>query len=518
MANIPRHVLLRELGGSVSFVPHKRRRLKDGLKSHNQELHSSDYLSNEYFTMTSKNENISVEHDGSYFSSHPRINSNTVRHSYKILKDLISSDYRRFSPVNKEKHPIVSEGAALGVTYADGKMFIRNKLDKTYDCFAVRERNKKLYSLPMYPKWEDVTIVAHSTSNTLSKPVIIILRKGNTVHIHDLETGDSTNEISLNTSNYVPFNIHKLESSSHNSRSANNEFYDQNNATFKEIFYDIETSQVCVKSTRNPKSSDILVSFILFSYPDTKHLTNVNIRRSVFGSSITDAEIFQDVVMVMVSGSLTRLYSLQSLLNYEIPREQIDTATSLPKCSLFHKKQTSLQKVITNEKLPCLYDIKSFQHNVQLSPISGMKTIVIGLNDHNFKLLNLRDNSLVSDGMVGMRDPEGINHFRFHPDDSPRLIYLHPPHLSVYEVKGNDNDNLKAEGVVYKVHKTFDFQVIDTDNQLKLPKSNLSNPYFEDCYRLVSERDIINFHSTRSKENKELTDSNESPTECYDCC
>ena len=517
MTNIPQHVVLRELGGCISFVPIKRKRRKDTTTSDNPEssFHNDSTRSN---SLTKSNiGNDFAEQISSHHSTHPKINSNIVRQSYKMLKHLISSNNRYFHPVDTEKHPIASDGAALGVTYADGKMFIRNRVDKTYDCFAVRERNKKLYSLCINPKWEDVAIVAHSSVIALSKPVIIILRKGNTIHIHDLESGNIVKEIDLGTSNNVK-NLYPSDSISSDSRPVNYELRDQNNTTYKELFYDFETSQVCVKSTRNPKSSDILVSFVLFSYPDVKDLIKVNIRRSVFGSSITDAEIFQDIVMIMVSGSLTRLYSLQSLLKYELSNERNGTLTNPSRCSQFHADRRSLQRVVINEKLPCLYDIKSFQHNVQLSPVCGMKTIIIGLNDHNFKLLNLNDNSLVNDGMVGMRDPEGINHFRFHPDESSRLIYLHPPRLSVYEIEGvrSRMDNIGPKGDFYKVHKTFDFQVAETTHQPKPLNENLYNESFKDCYRVVSERDIINFHSIKSTENK-ISNTNKSQFECNEC-
>ena len=532
MSNLPQNFLLRELGGCISYPPTKLRVKHDKSKLDKESVQNSN-ITHDGLSKTESNDTKAVVPN----PSHPRINTNIVRHSYRIFKHLISSDNREFRPLDqhpnvvtssKLKHPIVSEGVALGVTYADGKIFIRNKVDKTYDCYAVREDNKKLYSLSQHPKWEDVAIVAHSTPNELSKPIIIILRKGNIIDIHDLDTGNPITKIHLGAAKN-DCNVPDMTSPS---RWARQDTRDQKSITFKELYFDFETSQICVKSTRNPRTNlqsnkcDILVTFVLFSYPDMKHKTTVNIRRSVFGPNITDAEISQDIVMVMESGSVTRLYSLQSVIDSELKNTQ-NNGKNLIKAmhsTMFYqyhmKDQDDFNSIPTNiiyEKPPCLYVIKSFQHNVQLSPISGMKTIITGLNDHNFKLLNLKDNSLVINGMVGMRDPEGINHVRFHPDDSSRVLYLHPPHLSVYEIQDmrNRDKHVTTELDSYKLHRTFDFHVLETNQNMTYSNSALHNSTNKDCYRFVSDRDIINFHSIKLKEN--ILESHGSQTECNEC-
>ena len=533
MSNLPQNFLLRELGGCISYCPTNSKVIYDKSKSNEEKVQNSN-TTHAGLSNTESNDTKAVVPN----PSHPRINTNIVRHSYRIFKHLISSEYREFRPLDqhpnvvtssKLKHPIVSEGVALGVTYADGKLFIRNKVDKTYDCYAVREDNKKLYSLSLHPKWEDVAIVAHSTPNEVSKPIIIILRKGNIIDIHDLDTGNPITKIHLGASKN-DCNVPDMTSPS---RWARQDTSDQKSITFKELYFDFETSKICVKSTRNPRTSnkcDILVTFVLFSYPDMKHKTTVHIRRSAFGSNITDAEISQDIVMVMESGSVTRLYSLQSVIDNELKNAQnngknlIKTMHSTMFYQYHMKDHDNFNSMPTNiiyEKPPCLYVIKSFQHNVQLSPISGMKTIITGLNDHNFKLLNLKDSSLVNNGMVGMRDPEGINHVRFHPDDSSRVLYLHPPHLSVYEIQDmrNSGKDATTESDSYKLHKTFDIHVIEASQKRNSTKSVLHNSANKDCYRILSDQDIINFHTIKFKENKaqEISETNESPTECNEC-
>ena len=495
--NIPRHILLRELGGCVSIVPLKikKRDHKDG-REHND-------IANETCQSTSSMKKRTISKNSlkkggnANFANHPRINVNIVRHSCRILRDLISSATRNFIPIDAKKNPIVSEGVAMGLIYADRKLFIRNKMNKTYDCFAVAERNHKLYSLPSDPKWEDYAIIAHSTANIISKPVIIILKKGNSLHVHDLQTGSSIHNIHLGS------RITTARRNHLNTMNRNNLVDNTFNVTYKELYVDLETSYICIKSTRRPKPSDVLVSFMIFTYPPLEVVAKFNVRRSIFGINITDAEVSQDILMIMETGSVTKLYSLQSILSnqesFKVNKNYVsrnkynsnmnqfqDDAFTFRDIKQLNSGMESNMVDIT-EKPPCLYDVKSFQHNLQFSPAAGMKIITCGLNDHNFKLQNMRDLSLVRNGMVGMRDPEGVNHFRFHPDDSSRAIYLHSPHLSIYEVYQMQNP------ASFSMHKTFDYHATE------LNRSNLQNEASNKCYEIVSDRNIITFHSLRDE-------------------
>ena len=311
--NIPRHILLRELGGCVSIVPLKRK------KRYHKDAREHNDIANEKRHSTSSGKNGTISNSSfnkvgrRNLANHPRINSNITRYSFRILKDLISSNTRHFIPVDAKKNPIVSEGAAMGLIYADRKLFIRNKLNKTYDCVAAAEKNHKLYSLPSHPKWEDYAIIAHSTPNILSNPVIIILKKGNSLHVHDLQTGNSIYNIPLG--NKISTTTEKNLQTTTKSINTNELVDNSLNVTYKELYVDLETSYICVKSTRRPKPSDVLVSFVIFNYPVLKVVAKFNVRRSIFGTNITDAEVSQDILMVMEAGSVTKLYSLQSFLS-----------------------------------------------------------------------------------------------------------------------------------------------------------------------------------------------------------
>ena len=520
--NIPRHILLRELGGCVSILP-----LKVKQRSHKDVREHNDIGNEKYHSTSSRKKgtisNSSLKKGGhANLANHPRINVNIIRYSFRILRDLISSTTRHFLPIDAKKNPIVGEGVAMGQIYADRKLFIRNKLNKTYDCFAIVERNHKLYSLPSHPKWEDCEIIAHSTANILSKPVIIILKKGNSLHVHDLQTGSSIQKIDLG-SRITTTDKYNAEYHLNTTPNKNNLVDTEFNVTYKELYNDLESSYICIKSTRRPKPSDVLVSFILFTYPPLEVVAKFNVCRSIFGTNITDAEVSQDILMIMETGSVTKLYSLQSVLNNQ---ESFNVTKNYMSHNKYNSSMSQLQDdgstfrdikqldsgrksnvIEITEKPPCLYDVKSFQHNLQFSPAAGMKLITCGLNDHNFKLQNMSDLSLVRNGMVGMRDPEGINNFRFHPDDSSRAIYLHSPHLSIYEF--HEMENLASS--TSRMHKTFNYHVTESN------RSNLKNEGFNKCYEIASDRDIINFHSLNNEilHKSTLKASNETYTNLF---
>ena len=269
--SIPQHILLRELGGVITFGSFGRNKVQRGNLLHNKHYENgvSSLKKGEYGEdiRSDSTEHLRKELNHKSALPHPRINSNITRHSFRILRDLLSSNTRYFV----KKGPVVSEGSARVLIYADGKIFVRNKVDKTYDCLAVREKYKKLYTLPCDPKWEDATVIAHSTPKFLTSPVIIVLRKGNIVQVHDLETGATVRTINL-------CNIRNVDTLG-DSRETISIRTDTDDEIFsaKELHVDFETSNIIIKTTRNPKQKDILVTFFIFNYPSFSFISRINI-------------------------------------------------------------------------------------------------------------------------------------------------------------------------------------------------------------------------------------------------
>ena len=520
--SIPQHILLRELGGVITFGSFGRKKVQ------RRNLLLSKHSENGLCSLTTEGleddrRSDSTEHLQNELSHksafpHPRINFNIIRHSFRILRDLLCSKTRYFV----KKGPVVSEGTARVLIYADGKIFVRNKVDKTYDCLAVREKYKKLYTLPCDPKWEDASVIAHSTANFLTSPVIIVLRKGNLVQVHDLETGTTVRTINL-------CNIRNFDSQETISMRTDDESF-----SAKELHVDFETSNIIIKTTRNPKQKDILVTFFIFNYPSFSFMARIDIRRSVFGHTITDAEISEDIIMVMESGSKTKLYSIHSYLagfrdlnstvhKYsKISKTMPKDINRLEAQNIFNAdtpaKMSNVQRKVDMVQKPhCLYEVKSFEHNVQFSTAARMTFIDCGLKDHKFKLNNISSGTLIQNGIVGMRDPEGMNHLLYHPDDSSRAIYLHSPEFSIYEfqeVEIRDRSNIdvfSSFNTSIKMHKVFNYSVTETDmiDLLSEQSSTLENDESYKCYRSHSNTDIINFHSfkDRMREKKDTSES-----------
>ena len=483
-SSIPRHLLLREIGGCINAKPAVLLSSKSGLNQIDKSPHN--------LSRDKHNDNDKAK----CFENHPRINVNCMRHSLRILKDLISSSNRQFT-ISENHQPKVSLGGRRGVTYADGKLFVRNNVNKTYDCFAIRENHRKpCYFLPLQPHWEDAADITYSTSSQFQKPILIILRKGNCLNIHDLKTGYLIKTIflgirTISVGRYDSVNNHITTSP----------FSFNIPVTYKEVNVDFETSYIYVKSTRKPKPSDVLVSFAVFSYPPLEFVAQFHIHRSTFGMNITDAEVAQNILMVMegqAQASVTRLYNLQHILEKRHPCKLDDYIQKLDIYRNLH--HVHREGVVGNiafgvptnldilERPPCLYSIKSYKQYIEISPAADMKFINCDINSREFKLNNLADGALVNNGNVGKLDEEARLNFRFHPDDSSRTIFMHPPHLSIYEIHKIENKVCDSSSLsIYKLHKVFNYTAEESIN-------------FEANKRHIhSEKDSFDFYPIREK-------------------
>ena len=132
------------------------------------------------------------------------------------------------------------------------------------------------------------------------RPALIVLRDDNTLHVYNVETG--------------------LEMVS---------VYLGEGAKFKEMTCNQETASIVVKSTRHRpcnvvdavapvplwmRDGDAVVSFVVFRFPPLKLLLRFVLRKSVFGSSVTDASIHQNLLVVMHSDGRIRAYSIEYII------------------------------------------------------------------------------------------------------------------------------------------------------------------------------------------------------------
>ena len=125
------------------------------------------------------------------------------------------------------------------------------------------------------------------------RPALIVLRDDNTVNVYNVETGVTMTSVYLGDS-----------------------------AKFKEMSCNQETASIVVKSTRHRPSSSApadetlrdVVSFVVFRFPPLKLLVHFVLRKGVFGVSVTDASIHQNLLVVMHSDGQIKAYSLEYIL------------------------------------------------------------------------------------------------------------------------------------------------------------------------------------------------------------
>ena len=131
------------------------------------------------------------------------------------------------------------------------------------------------------------------------RPALIVLRDDNTLHLYNVETGLEMASVYLGV------------------------------GKFKEMTCNQETASIVVKSTRHRpcnvvdavapvplwmRDGDAVVSFVVFRFPPLKLLLRFVLRKSIFGSSVTDASIHQNLLVVMHSDGRIKAYSLEYII------------------------------------------------------------------------------------------------------------------------------------------------------------------------------------------------------------
>ena len=123
------------------------------------------------------------------------------------------------------------------------------------------------------------------------RPALIVLRDDNTLNVYNVESGVEMASV------YLGVGI-----------------------KFKEMSCNQETASIVVKSTRHRPSNasgmlcDGVVSFVVFQFPPLKLLVRFVLRKGVFGVSVTDASIHQNLLVVMHSDGQIKAYSLEYIL------------------------------------------------------------------------------------------------------------------------------------------------------------------------------------------------------------
>lgn len=307
-----------------------------------------------------------------------------------MMAKLLGAGNRQFEPVLVD--PLKTQGATF---CGHQRLFVRNNSKKTYDCHPTDDpRGKPFYSLPLRPHWEDAVIVGVSdptvtfapnddpSSRCLrsQEPLLISLRKNNQLTTHLLKSGATLQS----------WNLGPVDS-----------------ANFQQLHFDDESGQLWLKSTRQHPDPDVLLTFLGFQVRPWSFLARFVVRKSAFGRTITDADVVGQMLMVLETKSLTRVYALSDVLD------------------VLHGRSGDEEKdILTNLELPaapkCLAAIKSYMQYIQLSPLAKASMVYCDGHDLNFKIKRLIDDHVIA--CLGPKDFEGQNFVGFHMDDSARVI------------------------------------------------------------------------------------------------
>ena len=155
-------------------------------------------------------------------------------------------------------------------------------------------------------------------------------------------------------------------------------------------------------------------------YPPALELrTKIDVRKSVFGDKIIDADIVADLLLVLEANSVTKIYDLSQVIasqpQSELRRGEDGYWTV--------EMMTDQQPPQPDAAMPaCLKKIKSHQQYIVLSP--SLNYISVDVRDHSFQMQSFKNEESSVATSLGKYDPLAFNSVAFSPDPSSRQAFF----------------------------------------------------------------------------------------------
>eukprot|EP00094_Tigriopus_californicus_P002461 TCALIF_02378-PA protein Name:"Similar to Dcaf17 DDB1- and CUL4-associated factor 17 (Rattus norvegicus)" AED:0.06 eAED:0.06 QI:139/1/0.66/1/1/1/3/0/372 len=335
---------------------------------------------------------------------------NVTCHSRQILKQVILAAHRQYQPLLPA--PLTSAKDSL---YCDGKLFLKREA-RSYTCLALRDGPvalkafdaspslPSLYSLPAWPKWEDQEMWAGSLPEFVIPPLalnahkstLIVLQQDGWLSLYDGHSGQMRQRVFLSSS-----------------------------VKYREMVCDAESSSVVLKSTRFMiRRSRTLLSMMIFHFPPLTFKAHFNVSQSIFGSTIVDAVISHDLLIVMHSDDSLRAFSLNYILDkFTLRHFKIGDVDESDLDSRYGQLPVGFPYNVDITHLPpCLFHVKSMQHHLQIGSFPWK--YIVRASHSQCEMFNLKDGSAVRRGGIEFSDDIEQDEILFHPDESPRLIHV----------------------------------------------------------------------------------------------
>nr|CAH0110494.1 unnamed protein product [Daphnia galeata] len=197
---------------------------------------------------------------------------------------------------------------------------------------------------------------------------------------------------------------------------------------FSELAIDDETHTLAISSVKNPKGNTLLVFALYEYYPHLKFQQLLHIQKSIFGASITGAEINQGLLLTLHKANKVKVYSLPIVC-----RQQTSSAP------------------------PVLFEIETFNHVMLIG--TSPYHLVKATHMNSFLIQNLENGKALCsiEGKPDSFEP----YLGFHPDASPRLIFTDQGTFRLYNIINKDG---KPSLVPGDLHTLDDTEVSDSND------------------------------------------------------
>ncbi|PIK45120.1 putative DDB1- and CUL4-associated factor 17 [Apostichopus japonicus] len=206
-----------------------------------------------------------------------------------------------------------------------------------------------------------------------------------------------------------------------------------NKFKFRQLSWNTAGESFYVKANNQSLLSNISVpvaTFIVFEVFPLRLHSHIALTKQVFKKSISDASIFQGLLILMHSGNLVRLFSYDRLVE-----EFTNVAVSLDNFSADGIPIT----VELKDLPPVLFEVKCNEHNLWLG---GVPLHYLYQPNHQdvYKVCQLKTNQVVEKGSIPVSlDAYETDNLFFLSDDSNRLVHVTVHYAQILKINIMDD-------------------------------------------------------------------------------
>lgn len=341
---------------------------------------------------------------------------NIQHRKHQLIKKLICEKSAKFSPVWEKS-------SSKPIYYESDRLYF-DHYRKCYSSIGSMEEPKLLYKLPNCPKNERIedALVCEVPTDKVSytkedyRSHLIVLSRDNYISLLDLDTGRTMRKVFLS-----------------------------NQYKFRHLSWNTFGQSVFVKANNRSimnNSTVPVVTFIVFQVLPLRLHSHIALTKEVFKKSITDASVFQGLLIVMHSGNLVRLFSYDRLVEEH-------TTVSV---SLESLPAGGIPVTVRLEELPpILFEIKCIEHNLWLG---GVPLHYVYQPNHQdvYKICQLKTGQLAEKGAIPVSlDAYETDNLIFLSDESNRLVHTTVTSAQILKICSTDEGGSKIE-VMYSVY------------------------------------------------------------------